>query len=305
MGVTDYGTQEITFQFQEPLKAISFNKLNYEILPTGIYDGGLLTKTSGSIVQISPVSFVIQDSADEVVVNIKTANTVSLTVSAATPFIILRWDFVEVENNYADFLTVSFGELLDDDLIIGRCIYDGGILQDNFDYSRRTKSYLSELKDNNNKLKVYATEPYSTSVYVEGGIIYNSDGFITVTSGTSPAISNTTDGRIDLITIQDDGTINAIEGVDSATPVPPDNQGEIVIAQIERGATKTYITGYDITLVDYMDGLVLSLESQIDINSSVTAEPDTYMLRDANGNSQTRIPTSQPATLGDGDIWVV
>lgn len=38
---------------------------------------------------------------------------------------------------------------------------------------------------------------------------------------------------------------------------------------------------------------------------STTAGANTIMLRDANGRSQTRIPTSQPASLADGDIWVI
>lgn len=305
MGSTDYGTQDVSFKYQEPLKSLNFNKLNYQTLPTGIYDGGTLTKVSGSVVQVSPVSFVIQDSADEVVVNIKTANSVSIIVNAATPFIVLRWEFVEVDNNYADFLAVSFGQIQSDDLIVGRCIYEGGVLQDNFDYSRRTEPYLNDLKDDENKFRVYATEPYSKKVYVEGGTFFTGLGFITIPSGESPELSDTVDGRKDLIVIKTDGTIDVVEGTDNVNPTTPDSLAQTVIAQVTRGAGKTYVTGDQIDRVDYIDGVKVGVQSDLEGTSSVTAVPNSLMLRDTNGNSQTRIPTSQPATLGDGDIWVV
>ncbi len=305
MGSTDYGTQDISFRFQEPLKSLNFNKLNYQTLPTGVYDGGTLTKVSGSVVQVSPISFIIQDSEDEVVVNIKTANSVSLIVSAATPFIVLRWEFLEVDNNYADFLTVSFGQIQNDDLIVGRCIYESGVLQDDFDYSRRTKPYLDDLKSEENKFRVYATEPYSKSVYVEGGTFFAGVGFVTIPSGASPELSDTVDGRIDLITIKTDGTIGTVEGTDDPNPSTPGSLSQTVIAQVTRGAGRTYVRGDEIELVDYTDGTKVGLVSDLEGTSSITADPNSLMLRDSNGKSQTRIPTSQPASLGNGDIWVI
>jgi hypothetical protein len=247
MGTTDYGTQNITFQYQEAATSLDFNKLNNNILPTGIYNGGLLSKASSNIIQVAPVDFVIEDSNNKVSVKVTTLVNANIEVSAATPFIVFRWEYASSVNNYVDFLSVAYSDIQTDDLIVGRCIYESGTLQTNFDYSRKSYSYLGSLKSDENELRVYATEPYSNKVYVTSGEVYSEDGTVSVTAGNSPTVSDTTLGRIDLVYIDDDGSIGIIEGTDAASPVRPKTQGKHVIAEISRGASATYITGNDIT----------------------------------------------------------
>ena len=44
MGSTNYGNQIINFDYKSPATAEKFNNLTYQIIPRGIYEGGLLTK---------------------------------------------------------------------------------------------------------------------------------------------------------------------------------------------------------------------------------------------------------------------
>jgi hypothetical protein len=316
MGTIDYGTQTITFQYQEEATSKAFNNLNYLILPTGIYGGGVLSKEDANLVSISSAQFIIKDSTTETSVRVSTASSVNIEVSSGTPYLILRWNYSSSVNNYVDFLSSTYDDIQSDDLIIGRCIYKGGLLQEEFDYTRRSKSYLGTLNSDNEELKVKTTEPYSDKVYIAGGEIYGENGVITVSSGESPAISDTTLGRIDLVYIDDDGSIGIIEGADAASPSKPNNEGKFIIAVISRGASSTYITGDDISQVSiirrYLKANDIPVEDESgqfssgnleDVLTEVGNDLTTHANSDLEDVHNVTISTSGPSGGSDGDIW--
>jgi len=126
MGTTNFGNQQISFDFKEAGKAENFNKINYTLLEKGIYEGGVLSYHDGTHVDISNLICYITDSTNKIGVRVETTTSVTLEVSSGAPFVIARMAWNNVENNYMDILSVGFASILTDDLIIGRCLYPSG-----------------------------------------------------------------------------------------------------------------------------------------------------------------------------------
>lgn len=250
MGVTDYGTQTISFDFKEPGKSENFNKLNYTLNEAGIYSGGLMSYTDATHIAISPLVAFLADSVTKLAVRVETTLSAPLLVSAVAPYCILRFAWNNSINNYADILMVNYASILADDIVIGRTIYTSTILQSTFDYSRRGTSILATSISQKSNLKVLAQEPYATTVEVQGGTVNTGVETITVATGNSPVFSDTTLGRVDLLYLRPNGTFGVIEGIDSSTPVTPEYGSNYILAEIHRGAFGTYITGADIVLIN-------------------------------------------------------
>ncbi len=256
MGITDYGSQTLTFDYNAPGRSKDFNKLNYSLTPTGIYSGAILSKVNSSVISVSPLICVIQDDENDINIRISTSESVNISVDPSTLYIVLSFSWSNIANNFMDFSAKAYDNIQDDDLIVGKCIYKSNILQSSFDYSRSTNPLIQELKTNNDKLKVLPTEPYSNKIIVLSGKIIFEDGEIVVEEQTSTAISNTILGRIDLIYIDSSGDIQIEEGVDTANPLMPSFGTYKVVAYITRGASESVITGDDITLITGIDARV-------------------------------------------------
>lgn len=250
MGSTNYGSQSLTFDYKQNATSELFNKLNYKLHDIGIYEGGLLTKVNDTTVQISPLLVFIQDSANEVGIRIDTQNSINFTVSTILPYVVLRFVWVNAENNYMDVVATDEVGLQADDIIIGKCIFDGSVMRTIFDYSKRTEPYHIKIESEESAFDVNPKDPASNQVEVTGGTAFISGRLVELASGDSPTISSTTLGRIDLIYIDYGGNIIVIEGVDSGSPVIPDYPSDgMVIAKITRGASKTVIEGSEIELI--------------------------------------------------------
>lgn len=286
MGTTNYGTQTIKFDFKEPGKAENFNKLNYKLFPTGIYSGGLLTKSASNSVQVGTLTCFIEDITNELSVSMTTANTVELTVAPSTPYIVLSYAWSNTENNYIDFKAIAYADLSADDLVVGKCIYIGGNLQTSFDYSRRTKPYVNELKDDKDKLRVIPLEPYTNKVHVYEGKISNGNKIISVSEQDSGAISDTTDGRIDLVYIDSSGVVQISEGVDAVSLSAPTYEGKNVIAEIERGSSRTFVTGDDITNLKEYEFNPTAAQQELNTHKSenITAANTVHGIQQGTGN---------------------
>jgi len=252
MGTTNFGNQTVSFDYKTPGKSETFNKLNYEILPVGMYQGGVLTRTDTTTVQLSQFTMFIEDSINKLGIRISTASTIDMTVNVLTPYIIARYSWSNVENNYADIIVIAYEDILADDLIIGRCVYNTlNELEATFDYTRRTVSSLQYDDDKKDNLKVLAQEPIDDTVHVNSGQLVVDGTYIDFSEGNSASISATTDGRIDLVYINEAGAISILEGVDAVAPVMPDFPiASITLAYITRGATDTVVRGDQITLLD-------------------------------------------------------
>ena len=272
MGTTPFGfPQTITFRYNSDATAQIFNGVNYELTPTGIYNGFTLTRITNSLVSLSTGACFIQDSANNVGTRISTGAAEEISVSSTTPYIILRWGWANTANNYMDMLAVSFAGILPDDLIVGRCIYDGAgtTLSGNFDYTRRSVYFLETIKTQNSYLKVLPTEPYSAQIAVSAGILNSTSGQILVSGGDYPTggITPTTNGRHDLVFINTSGQVEVLEGIDSSSPVAPAYGTRKVIAEIRRGAARNSINGFDIY--------------QVLTSYDMTAQPTDLLIADA------------------------
>ncbi len=303
MGITDFGNQTILFDYGQVGRSKSFNKLNYGLFPTGIYSGGALSKYDANTVGIAVLNCFIHDSDNLLGVRIQTTETAYIDVTTTTPYVILRFSWSDVDNNYMDMLALAYDDILDDDLIVGKCIFSGATLQSTFDSSRRSEPILSDLKTNEDKLRVLPKEPYSDMVAVNAGELITIDGRITVKAQTSTAISPTTDGRIDIVYIDDSGLITVEEGVDAASPSVPSYGNKKVIAEIIRGASRSNIRGSDIVLVDaskradsYATTFIRTLLDDLNAataRSTLSAEKEiTVSISE---------PTGEDGS--DGDIW--
>jgi hypothetical protein len=253
MGSTDYGTQTLGFDYNQSATAQGFNGVYYNAISTGLYTGFTLTRTSNTSVTISSGLCVISDSSSSTITKVSTSNSVTIAVSSSIPYIIFRFSWSDSTNNYMDMEAVAYDNIESDDLVIGRCIYedDGTTLQTTFDYTRRSTVFTKKFETQNDYFRVYQTEPASNKVTITGGVINTSEGNITVSGGTFPAsgFTDTTNGRIDLIYINEDGDIEVLEGTDASSPSVPRYANRKVIAEITRGAGETTVKGNEITRV--------------------------------------------------------
>lgn len=250
MGITNFGSQIHTFDYNQDAVAKKFNAINYKLLPTGIYSGFVLTKLSNSYIQISAGTCSINDETAGVSVRIETSVEESISVSSLTPYIILRFEWADVQNNYMDMLAVAFLDILPTDIIVGRCVFDsaGTTLSETFDYTRRSVQYLNRIELEKDYLKVLPTEPISNQFILTPGIINSSKGNLIISGGTFPVggLENTVNGRIDLVYIDENGALQIVKGTDSSTPVATRYGNRKVIAEIRRGSGRSDIKGTDI-----------------------------------------------------------
>jgi len=265
MALVNTGGQNITFKFNQEGLSKDFNKIYYKIITAGIYDGGELEKINNSSVRLHPLTCYVEDSVAELGVRVQTTENVTIEgVAEATPYIVIRFEWVEEEENYADFIAVDESSITTDDIIVGQAVYISGALQETFDYTRREVGEISRSNlgsqaeetttDIDAYLYVQAKEPPTNKVLIKKGFVVKENGDVEYKEQQdSPTFNTTTLGRIDLLYINEDGDFAVMEGMDSATPVAPTfsgNEGYYVIAKITRGASAATITGDQITVYD-------------------------------------------------------
>ena len=253
MGSTNFGNQIKTFDYFQEGKSEGFNKLLYSVLPTGIISGGTLTKITNSSISISPLICQIEDTTRKISLRVETQDSITLSVSTATPYIICRLDWLNIENNYMDVVAISDTDVESGDLILGKCEFLIAELT-GFDYSKKSTNPLVEINNNKKSLYLESNEPFDNRIYINPGSLYINNKYISYAGGQSPTFNITsTDPRIDLICINDSGVISIVEGTPSSTPaIPtmPDNLlslGHVTIPSntdpiIIKGS---YITNYD------------------------------------------------------------
>lgn len=140
MASTDNGKQTITFRYQQEGTAEGFNKLLHKVLPTGIISGGQLIASSNSQVEIAPLEMVISDGSN-VTIHVSTSTNATVTVSYQLPYIIARYNWQPLHDNFVDFEAVAWNTLINTPniIILGKCEFDGNTLE-GFDLTRRTWS---------------------------------------------------------------------------------------------------------------------------------------------------------------------
>ncbi len=224
MGTINNGSQVMTFDFKQSGTSEGFNKLYYKLLPSGILSGGGLTKVTDTSVIISPFLSLYDDNNKGLCVRLETTEDATVTVNTSAPYIVGRFDWLNVVDNYMDFKAVSFANIDEDDIILGRCIYNNNTLI-NFDYSMKSwsKDYYENTMSKTPNFLVTACEPYSNKVQVHrgkaiiGGRLVELNT-VTESDNISSAITNS---RKDIVTIDIEGNINIIKGIDEVNAKPP------------------------------------------------------------------------------------
>jgi len=263
------GGQTITYDYYQEGTGNGFNQINYKLHEPGIYDGGLITKVDETHVEISPLTAYITDSTNELGIRVQTdyslggVGTVKVTVSglpANEVYLILRFAWSDIEDNWVEFLAVPYASILSTDVIIGRCVFNGATLLTTFDYTRRTvPSYLTNKSIFVDSFKVTPTEPPSLTVDISAGACFVDGKYLEVLAG-SVALSDISAGgagnaKYDIIYVNTSGAFAVLAGsIGNPAVIPDFGDGEIgypvalIYREVDDGTGAT-VTGRDITQI--------------------------------------------------------
>jgi len=169
MAGSNNGAQQITFKYQQEGTAEGFNKLIHGVIPTGVINGGNLSKVSDTQVEISPLDMVIADGDNptNVTVHVRTTETANVVVSINEPFILATYNWVNLADNYVTFESCSYGDLASkkNSIILGKCEFVGNTLSTIFDESYKRWSsiyYNNEFFTTNSKYPDFHVTPFES-----------------------------------------------------------------------------------------------------------------------------------------------
>lgn len=232
----DVGNQTVVVKFFDDIDSAVVNRIARDVRKVGIYSGGYLSIGSNISVTLSPLDCEIGDGTHQV--RVLTGASVPIAVGIATPYVVLRWIYTgSAANDYMDFVAVSSGGLLTNDLIVGVCVYTGANLT-GIDYTRRANPLTLELF-----LKVEPTVAASMYVRIRGGRVnYGSVNYDVIDQLSSVFAAPGAGSRIDVIYVDTDGIVKVIPGVAGSPGLVPDYGGKIVLAEITILSTDAVIT---------------------------------------------------------------
>jgi hypothetical protein len=236
MGTTNHGTQAVSHKYYEEVIANNRNVRLVDIIPRGIYSGGYLEKSGDYECQIPDITVELGD--DDVQVRVKTSAVAVIndstldsgSISVSTPYIVLRWAYVAVQNNYMEIHAIAdVASAQANDIIVGKIIFVSSKV-DSFDYSDRTLLNVQNL---------YLQPRSLGSLYVglRSGRVHTSTGCVTIQEPSVgpfdvPAYPS---NRIDLIYVDDNGVPQILKGTLAVVPVVPSYAGKLVIAEVTVG----------------------------------------------------------------------
>lgn len=149
MASVNTGNQLITFRYQQEGTAEGFNKLLCGVLPEGVISGGLLTRVgqSNTTIQVDPMQLLIGDG--NIIVHVETRESFTIVVNSQKPFVVASFNWSQSVNNYVSFEAKSLTEInsMNHPIILGRAVYLGENLSDNFDYTIKTWCPSSKYND--------------------------------------------------------------------------------------------------------------------------------------------------------------
>lgn len=292
MGTINKGNQVHLFDYRQEITSQGFNQHNHRLFSRGIYEGGTLVKTSDTIININAFLSVFEDTVARVSVRIETTDAVTLesTAFAATPYIVGRFTWINVEENYMDFLAVAETSILDSDLIFGKLIMNGTVI-DGFDYSQKSWSYnyYHDILSYNPPFRVIPNEPYDNKVTVLEGGPYTIQGkqVYIDTPTESPAFTFpiSSNGRSDVVYIDSaTNTIGILVGEDIVgAPIPQTENSQFPIAIIRFPPSSTAIVKGSYIEYLHPDSFI-SNPVILDYPTKTTSDPNSYALRDSEGD---------------------
>lgn len=263
---TDYGAQKLSFDFRSEARASIFNRLFHNLLPYGLYNGGQLSRLSNVSISVDPMSVVIpSNNNDSVAVKIDTTESQVISFASSSsgecdttrPYVILRFGWVDEEDNFMEIISSSFEAILETDIILGKVNFstaEGKSIIDPsnpFDLSKRQTVTIANFEKIESLLKVSASEPPSNKVTITGGTIVTSKGKFVIEGKQFPeeGIEFPAASRIDLVGIDVYGNLVYVKGTESAAPKTPSYGNLKVLAELHLKEGATYISGSDIVNV--------------------------------------------------------
>ena len=235
MGSTNHGTQDIHHRYYEEITAENRSKRLLDILPAGIYSGGYLTRVTDSRVSLGTWVAELRDGSSQISVRTAAAATLDSTtldsgsISSATPYLVMRWGFNTVIANYVEIHALaSLSARQENDVVIGRCVFDGATLS-SFDYSDRT---FPMIQDQN--LRVEATSDTEMYVRVRGGVVNIGSAKVRIgDQKVGPFVApSSPNSRIDLVYVTSTGALAILQGIAAVSPSVPAYGSKLVVAEI-------------------------------------------------------------------------
>jgi len=171
------GSQQISVKYHDPVNSDIVNRRFYQTRPIGLYKGGYITYTLGSntvnvtqlVAEIRDVNGLLNQ------IRVNTGALVTVEVSEAAPYVVLRWTHTEDEaTDYVEFKAVATPGKYD--VIIAKMNYAGGSLS-GVDYGFRTFA-----NDRGSHCKVVPSYPsaQTTKVNVLPGVVRTGTGYVLV-----------------------------------------------------------------------------------------------------------------------------
>lgn len=291
MSSTNVGNQVLTFDYKNVGTSQSFNRLFYNILSSGIYEGGEVTITDVSNqVKISKFVSLIKDDNNKVATRVETQEDVVLTVSNSQPFIIGQFIWQNVEENYMDIKAVSYAEMstLSNIIIFGRAVYSGTVLQ-KIDTTRKTIAQMSKqgcLKNIPDFL-VTVNENATNQITINSGNAYIGGKYVSFPMTNFNIDTTVTNKRIDLISIDKDGNVvytKSNDNINAKQPLFPSDMLTVAIITLPSNPT---LDGSMIENV-YTNNFVQSssktnISTEIDSDTTIEVEDDAkYVITSPN-----------------------
>lgn len=265
------GSQTITFNYQQEGTSLGFNGLLNNVVANGVISGGTLVKYSSNVVKIKPLEMIISDSAKNATIHLKTTDDAEVVVEQGKPYIVASFTWMNVTQNYVKFEAKASSDFGTDDIILGKCEYTGGTLEDKLDYTCRMWSPIYRNNDftmnayNSMYSSLTVTELPSTNdlgfVVNRGKAVINGrevvvNSPISVTLVNSPSSDPyyfngaVTNKRIDIIVMYESGTVGYIMGIDEASPTMPQAPSNALLlakVTLEARVSTSRIYGHEIT----------------------------------------------------------
>jgi len=236
---TDKGAQDINFSFKDDLNSTEFDKRMKDVAPPGVYSGGFLSKITDASVSVTPLTTEIGDGLFQIRMN--TTAAVTVTVSPAAPFVVMRWTYNAVVLWFVDFVGVAASAIQEHDVILGEALYSGPTLT-TFSLARRGVPWSA-----NEQFKVVPTIASSMKAHVNGG--YFRDGGTNAKvqdQDTATLVAPVTFPRIDLVVVNRFKAVEVLAGVEAATPVAVDPGMTTVLSELHMYVGQTTIEAVDI-----------------------------------------------------------
>ncbi len=285
MANINLGNQEVLYNIAGTVTTDSVSKYNFRLFPTGIYESiDIIPDPHNQTVKIksktsNPWYFIKNDLNAKKQIKIVFYSAIDgLKVSEAAPYIVARFNLTSINrSNYAEVLALPWEignttnplKVMEDDIILGRVVYENGVLQPHVDYSKQKKVDIEYSYEATNILPVTPTEPPTNVVRIKGSNIFiNGTEFIVEDQAiTIPPVVN---ARMDLVYMDRLGVISVESGTDDQiNPTIPQVPPECYpIAMITRSSASLVVSGADISQIP--------IEKYIFIPAGVGSEGERY-----------------------------